>query len=224
MDEAYKHILQFANSTETNPQVIAKQGRTIVTMIVDRLGSLRNDEGLSEFCLGGVIKKLRQDDAWKLFDGSEPHWVFGDFCRNILGMSQQKTMGLLRVWERSQNVGMTPEEIQEVGWAVADEILRHAKSSSDIVNLMGRYRASDTASEFLQSLKTTPISTGAPVVVKRKRRAFKLDESEDQFTQETLERAALRMKGELNRDIPPEKAMLFIMTEWRQSLNENQAE
>lgn len=224
MDEAYRRIVDFANSPEENPEVIAEQGKVLVAMMTERLGSIHDEEGMSEFCVGGIIKKLREQDAWKRFEGVQDHWVFGDFCKNILEMSQQKAMTLLRVWEKSQFVGMTAEEIHAVGWSVADHMLRVAKNHNDVVLMLDDFHKAETKAEFIRQLKETGVElTNGNTSIKKKKVAFKFDGNEEQFIQESLERAATDMKGELNKDVSPDRALMFILAEWRQTREKIQA-
>lgn len=222
MQEAFKAVLDFARSDESDPKKIAERGAVLIEAITSRLDTLDNDRGITQFCVGAMIKKLREGDAWKLFPETQESWLFGDFCREVLAMSQSKAMGLLRVWEKSQYVGMTAEEVEDVGWSIADAILRVAKSRSDIDNLLKRREKTMTRAEFLAIINTPP-PLGEEVQgerfpippVPKKKRAFKVDVHEDQFLQETLERAAKKMGKELNKDVSPEQAMFYILTEWR---------
>ena len=214
MDEGFRSIIDFVLSDEADPKQVASLGEPLVLMLVGRLDSLGDQTGISEFSMGALIAKYRENKAWKFVAEYQDWWKFGDFCREKLKMSQQKAMILFRNWEKSQDLGLPPDKIESISWHVMEKILKVAKSRDEADELLIQFSQSESAAAFLTNLKEN--GNGKHERIPKKKKQLKLSETDEQFFDETVERVAERMGREVNRTITQEDAVLAIFREWRQ--------
>ena len=122
----------------------------------------------------------------------------------------------MRVWEKSNTMGMKAEDVNEIGWTVADKILSKSESANDVTELVDKYRDAENREEFFAELdgkeKIKPADKQ-----KRRKRTVRLQEEENQFYEETLEVVATRLEKKLYETLTEEQAIMFIITDWRHS-------
>lgn len=214
IDEALQFALDFCQS-DIPQEEIATRGQVILTAIHGRLEEIGDRENTTTAILGGTLKKLKKNEAWKGIEGVESWWQWGDFCREKIGKTAGYCYGKIRVWENAQKKGMTIEEIEKLGM-LADHILRAAKDRNDIERLMARYYELGTREKFLAEIRGQ--QEEKPDRRRAKRVTFKLEENEDEFCQQTLEIAAKKMgpDRELYKSVKPEEALVFLMAQWRE--------
>ena len=215
LDEALQYALDFCRQKLTQEQVI-ERGEGVVSTLRTRLTEVDDASGMTGFVIGGTLKKLKEKDVWKKLPGVGEHWTFENFCEQRLGKSRAWAYQRMRVWEKSNTMGMKAEDVNEIGWTVADKILSKSESANDVTELVDKYRDAESREEFFAELdgkeKARPIEKQ-----KRRKRTVKLQEEENQFYEETLEVVATRLEKKLYETLTEEQAIMFIITDWRHS-------
>lgn len=216
IDEALQFALNFCHE-ELSGDDIVLQGEAIMSVIHARLNEIGDKEGMTTFVLGGVLQKLKTGEVWKKYNDVQPWWTWGDFCKNMTGKSLGYCYAKIRIWEKSRKVGMAPQEIEKIGWSTADYILRESKSRNDVDRLIQLYRELGSREKFLQELQRQ--DEAKPREEQNgKRRYLKLNATEMQFYEESLEIAAMKAGKELYKNMNEEEALVFLIAQWRESL------
>lgn len=220
--EGMQFALSFLRDESLTPAQIATSGERAVEFLQQRIGMIEDARGTTHFVLGGVIQRLHEDDVWKFNTHPEmaEYWTWGDFCRNVLNMSIAKANALRRIWVRARSVEMSPEAIEELGWNCSAAILRVARSTDDVQELIGEYRESPSKSAFLESLASKSMATVGAIengsaIAKKIERVVFLTKEELQVFDETVERAAGQMHRSLGMNTSQTECVLFIFTQWR---------
>lgn len=217
IDEALQFAIDFCHE-DLSPDETAIRGETIVKIIAVRLNEIGENDGMTAFILGGVLKKLKVDNLWKKIPGVQPWWQWGDFCKGMTGRSLGSCYAKIRIWEKSQNVGMTPQEVEKVGWSTADYILRESENRNDVDRLMQLYEEMGSRDRFIQELQKNDESK--PRKERNgKRRYLRLSATETQFYEESLEMAATKAGKELHKNMSEEEALVFLIAQWREGMN-----
>ena len=216
IDEALQFALDYCQENLT-PEETVRRGGAIVQAIHGRLGELEDKEGMTTLVLGGVLKKLKENDLWKQIPECQDWWTWGDFCQKMTGRSSQTCYFKMKIWERWQHVGEnhSPQLVDEIGWSGAAAILREAKTTEDFDQLVARYKELGSREKFTQEMKEKD-DAKPPAERTEKRRYIRLGPTEKEFYLETLQKGIEKMGRENARD---EEALLFIMAQWRESLS-----
>jgi len=225
-DEGYAALMNFINNPSEDLDQRAKDGEVAIQVAIGRLNQLSGQEGLTSHALGGVIHRLRHKETWRKCEGMGEEWMeFSHFCKNKLGMSIAKANTLERIWERSGDIGLTPEEIETLGWPVTQSLIRVAHSRRDVDHWLGEFKKSGNRREFVENIKahivTTQQESTEETVGGEERhkelprfRRFRFSGKEDEFLTETFEKIAKRVGKELGKSISENECLLLILTEW----------
>lgn len=216
IDEAMQYAIDFCHEDQS-PEEMIRRGEIVVQSIRGRLVEIDDKNENTTFILGGVLKKLKENNLWKNIPGVQSRWTLGDFCIEMIGRSLGTCYSKIRIWEKSQEVGMTPAEVVQLG-SIADHILREANNREDVDRLIELYREVGSRDRFLQELKKKD-EEKPPEERSRKRYYLRLNATEGQFYEGSLEKAAEAMKRELHKNCSPEEALIFALVQWQEMVN-----
>lgn len=215
IDEAMQFALDYCQEDLT-PEETVRRGAMIVQAIHGRLGEINESEGMTTYVLGGVLKKLKTNDMWKMVAGVGSYWSWGDFCKKMTGRSLGACYSKIRVWERAQKAGMTPQEVDKLGWSPSELILKTAKNRDDVERSIALYNELGSREKFAQAMEA--LDEAKPRKERTsKKRYIQLGATEKEFYDQSLEVAAKKMGKELHNGVSEEEALIFALAEWRES-------
>lgn len=230
-DEGYVALLKFINEPSDDLQERAKQGEVVLAIANGRLEQLYDEKGLTLHALGGIIHRMRHGEAWRYCDGMGEEWrTFSSFCEERLKMSLSKANALERVWSRSLDIGLQPEEIELMGWNAAQYLIRVAKTRREVDYWINEYTTSENRVEFVEKIKAAldqarkeregsesgdGQSQDVSVEKPTQKRLIVLTPTQDRFFIETLEHAASELNKKLGISISTNECLLLILTDWR---------
>ena len=202
----------------------AHETRPIIEMLLDRDSAIKNAHGITLFALGGILHYWKQENLWQKVTEYQDYWHFGDFCKTCLKKSLQQVNSLILIWDKSQKVGMRPDEIEEIGWAASKEILRVAHNRDEVENWLGEARAvnqprliekvrEEEARQNGQEESGTGMNGKELRSVKR---SFMFTKTEAEFFDETLEIAAEFFHKDIGMNVSPSEMLLLTLTSWRE--------
>lgn len=217
--EGVKFALDFLRNPNIPIEDLIRQGDIAFGMLIQRRTEIDMAKGITDFAIGGVISRFSEKENWKNWPQVEEWWVWGDFCRTVLGMSLSKANILKRNWERAQEIGMEAEEVGELGWNCTRAILARARSRKDVDKLLGEFRNSPTNSEFLENLKSRVENDGRDPEMRTEARtelrSVHLTKEEAAFFDETIEHAAGVTNRLLSIGTTQHECLMYIFTQWR---------
>lgn len=196
----------------------------MIDLLVDRDSQIRNAHGITLFALGGIIHYWKQENLWQKVPEYQDYWHFGDFCKICLKMSLQKANSIIRIWDKSQKVGMRPDEIEEIGWSAAKEILRVAHNREEVENWMDEARAINQP-RLIEKVREEEAKrngydengTGMNgKEIRSVKRSFLFTPTEADFLDETLEIAAEYFHKEIGVNTSPSEMLVLALTSWRE--------
>ena len=218
--EGIQFALNFLRNRDLTPQEIAEDGKRAVDILTDRLKQISDARGMTTFLMGGVLHKLRENDMWQgvSWPGQDQYWVWADFVRNILGKSPAWAGIIEKIWVKSQVVDLKEEEIEHMGWACTNEVLRIAQSREDVDFWIEKFDQAETSKGFLKEVRTAlnkKLDEGeikpAPI-----QRSFNFrDEEQLRVFDECMEKAARMMGRVVGLNTGQQDCLLFILTQWR---------
>lgn len=100
MDEGLRYVLDFCADRD----ITLERAQSALSVMRIRLTNVSEQEGITSFALGGMLKRLKENDLWKGLAGIPPWWEWADFCKNVTGKSVQTCYAKMRIWEKSQKV------------------------------------------------------------------------------------------------------------------------
>jgi hypothetical protein len=216
--EALKFVESFLAHPPLDREAKRAGAEAVIQILTNHREQLENVRGLNYFLLGGLAYQLRTDAFWQYIPNNEPHWAWNDFCEMRLGMSAKKADALERVWKRAIQVQMTASEVEKIGWATADAILRYANDRRDVNLLLEQYELAPTRSEFVMRLRGRMGEKNGNRAVFQKHLRF--TEEEVRTFDTVLHEIAHSMKKELYINMRPEEAILAILVMWKRAIEE----
>ena len=212
-DESLLSILQFIDNPPTDPTEKAEQGARFVSMLNTRIKSIESANGITLFSYGGIIHQLKADGSWRKFPGMTDASKFKDFASQHLGMSITKANILERLWREGKEKGLIPEYIEEVGWDIAQLILRVAKDNQDVIAWMDVYhRSSRKEFKYAVALARRQRIAPKPSSEKHTQAITMLD-----TVTEALAIVAQQSGKELDVTMSRQEAMTELVKQWKSS-------
>ena len=211
--EGMHSALAFLQSPPEDPQLRVARSRPIINALVTQLEILRDYRDNTLFALGGLIHLWKEGELWRVIEEYQDWWQFGDFCTTILKMSLQRANALARIWQKSQKIGLEPDEIEEIGWNKAQHIIRVATNRGGVEQWLASAREM-TQEDFIEKVKGSA-SGNLPDKSRDTKRIFKFTQDEAKFVDETIEFAAKLKRRDLGTEISPSEVLVFILTNWR---------
>lgn len=209
-------LAAFAFSTDTTEDKSAKaaKGKAILEGLSSYLQHLSERRSLTIFATGAVLKIVKAEELWKLIPEYQEWWQFGNFCDLILKTSLQRANAFIRIWDKSQQIGLTPDEIEDIGWAKAQQVIRVAKNRGDVNSWLKKAKELNQE-DFVQAVRETQ-KEFQPFSIKSQKLILFLADDEKKFVDEIIEYAAEHMlKKEIGDSITQTEVLLFILADWR---------
>ena len=217
IDEALQFVLDFCQEP-LSPEETVRRGEVAIKTVSERLGKIDEQEGMTTFVLGGVLKKLKEGELWKGMPGVENWWTWGEFCQRTTGKKLGTCYAKIRIWEKSQRLGMDIDKTNRLPWSVVDAVLREAESREDADRLVERYEQLQSREKFLEEVREQrgeKPTDQQPLT----RKYVLLNEGDGKFYDESLEIAAQQAGKELYKNMSPAQALLFALAHWREGLS-----
>lgn len=218
-DEFFAALTSFIDDPPESNQERADKGEVFIAGLNMRLRGIDAQRGITLFAYGGLIHRLKTKESWRLFPEMGEAWCqFSHFAEKHLGMSLSRANAMELVWRKSQDAGLEPEEIEEIGWDAARTLLMVANNRHDTERLLEAYRKSANREEFKQRVreeKNKQRGGGDVSVEMGKRSFFLVRDEEERFVTESLEMAAKKVGKELGVSMSRTDALMLIVTAWR---------
>ena len=205
--------IAFLKLPPQDSQISVTRSRPIIDSLIIQLSTLREYRDNTLFALGGLIYFWKERELWRSIEEYQDWWQFGDFCTTILKMSLQRANALARIWQKSQKIGLEPDEIEEIGWNKAQHIIRVATNRNGVEQWLKDAREM-TQEDFIEKVKGVA-SGNLPDKSRDTKRIFKFTQVEAKFVDETIEFAARLKRRDLGTEISPSEVLVFILTNWR---------
>lgn len=215
--EGISATMAFLRSPLSDKKAKVKASRPLIDALIGQSEALKESRHITLFALGGLLHVWKKEKLWMEIDEYEDWWQFGNFCKGILKMSLQKANAIIRIWEKSQRIGLQPKEIEEIGWSKAQIIIRAAKNRQETEKWLAEARW--YGQENLIA-KVRSVTSGIKFDPARTiRRVYRFTNDEADFLDESIEKGAKEIiKKELGTEVSPSEVLIQIVQGWRLSL------
>ena len=201
-----------------NQQKIA-QSRPLLEGLVTHAQALHQATGETAFVLGGILAYWKNENLWHEIPEYEDWWQFGDFCRETLKIGLTKAHALMQIWDKSARIELTIEDIEQVGWFKAYQVLRVATTPKECerwINDAEKYGQEAFVARVKNALAGRKLDNARTIV-----RQFLLNPDEQTMLNQMLEFGATLMKKKGNAS--QVDVLMYILTTWREMVDGSRA-
>lgn len=225
-DEGLLFVLDFLRREDVSDEEKAMQCKQVIDLLMTRVNVLKEARGITHFALGGLIHGLKYGELWRKIPdlGSKEWWQFGDFCQAAFRMTPQKANALARIWEKSQKIGLAPEEIERIGWNCSQQLIRVADDPKETQQWLDTYDSLPVPKKenFIAKVQETAGKQRRDESLIHKTVVLTPDEAK--FYDETIEAAALDMGKILGVTTASRECVAYIFAQWRMFVNQKHPE
>lgn len=218
-------------------QVADLLGTVENAVILTRLThQLRDAADCSRYLLGGLLAQLSFNDLWRKGDQTfheeeearrateglpkqldEPCGTYADFCERHVGLKARTCLFLAWMFKRAVELGMSPSQVDEIGWTKARNILRIA-TTEDLESWVEKAKSgtfTQLAAEVREATKQKKSPGGQRAAVESIE-TFKVRVTQDEknLIEGTIDRAAELLADRKDVLTSRGHALQLICTEW----------
>lgn len=219
--EAEVFIDNFLSTPASDKEKRLELAQRTCELLIQQRNKIDEVRSLNNYHLGAFVASIKTDEIWRSFTVSEAWWEFEDFCKEVMDMSLQKANALERVWSRAKRAGMTPQEVETIGWTTADVILRFCEERKDVDILLKELEKYPTKGKFVETLKARregEVNGNGSVPLFKTQ--YQWNEDEFHTIKNVLQQIAQAHGKELGISMSEKEAILLILVQWKQAVEE----